>query len=409
MKKIIPFFIIGAMVLSTFAVGAITPQLQIETQPPIIAEPSSASDRAYTHTVLIEVGTSTTCPACPSSNTAWHNLYNSGSYDFEYCEMVVNKNSQASSHLGARKLYWVPTSYFDGGENVYPGTNTGSFQSYLDISGSREVPALETTLSTEWITSDELEITYEVTSNETEEYSGRLRVYIVELESSYYNDYNGNPYYHAFLDFAVNKQITIAGEGSIADTIIWDKTTNGFSNLRIDNVQVILAVFTDTAEQSYSDPDDANNDGDRRPFSAYYVDETQASLPAYDNDAPAAPHIDGEAEGKVGNEFKYSICGSDPNDDALLYIINWGDGTEETIGPYPSGVCSTAKHTWEEKGDYTIRVKAQDPYGAESDWATLEVSMPLRLNPSLVGWFQHFLDQHPRLSSLLQQILSYSK
>ena len=33
-------------------------------------------------------------------------------------------------------------------------------------------------------------------------------------------------------------------------------------------------------------------------------------------------------------------------------------------------------HTWLIPGRHTIRVKAKDVIGAESDWATLEVAMP---------------------------------
>ena len=31
---------------------------------------------------------------------------------------------------------------------------------------------------------------------------------------------------------------------------------------------------------------------------------------------------------------------------------------------------------WSEEGEYIVKAKAKDPYGAESDWATLEVTVP---------------------------------
>ena len=34
-------------------------------------------------------------------------------------------------------------------------------------------------------------------------------------------------------------------------------------------------------------------------------------------------------------------------------------------------------HTWIEEGTYIVKVKATDIYGAASDWATLEVVMPV--------------------------------
>ena len=96
----------------------------------------------FTHTVLVEVGTATWCPSCPGSNYAWHLIYKSGDYDFEYCEMVIDKNTVANSHMNNYNLYWVPTSYIDGGEYVQPGTNYDNFYDFLDEAGSRIVPDL---------------------------------------------------------------------------------------------------------------------------------------------------------------------------------------------------------------------------------------------------------------------------
>jgi uncharacterized protein involved in tellurium resistance len=33
-------------------------------------------------------------------------------------------------------------------------------------------------------------------------------------------------------------------------------------------------------------------------------------------------------------------------------------------------------HSWNEKDTYTIKCKAKDNYGAESDWETLSVTIP---------------------------------
>jgi hypothetical protein len=42
-------------------------------------------------------------------------------------------------------------------------------------------------------------------------------------------------------------------------------------------------------------------------------------------------------------------------------------------------VQANATHSWSTKGTFTIKVKAKDIYGLESDWATLTVTMPLDL------------------------------
>jgi hypothetical protein len=184
MKKTIPFLIIGILLLSGIGVAAIDNNIQ-QSYPGISTyEESDGGSRSYTHTVLVEVGTSTTCPSCPASNNAWHSIYASGNYDFEYCEMVVNKNSGANVYMNTRNLYWVPTSYIDGGEFVHPGTDYGAFYNYLDSSGARVVADLESSLTVDWIDHNQLNISFDVTNNEVVDYPGTLRVYIVELEST---------------------------------------------------------------------------------------------------------------------------------------------------------------------------------------------------------------------------------
>lgn len=100
-------------------------------------------------------------------------------------------------------------------------------------------------------------------------------------------------------------------------------------------------------------------------------------VPITDNSPPYKPTITGESSGKPGTEYQYKFVSIDPEADNISYCINWGDDTGEIgIGPFPSGVEVSANHTWSEKGDYTIKVKARDIYGTESNWATLSVNMP---------------------------------
>jgi hypothetical protein len=63
-----------------------------------------------------------------------------------------------------------------------------------------------------------------------------------------------------------------------------------------------------------------------------------------------------------------------------------------------------ATHNWTERGDYEVRVKAMDQYGAESDWSNpLVVSMPKNktindFNP----WLLRLIQRFPILEILLQ-------
>jgi hypothetical protein len=108
-----------------------------------------------------------------------------------------------------------------------------------------------------------------------------------------------------------------------------------------------------------------------------------------DTKIPKIPNIDGPITGKVGVEYSYNISTYDEDDDDLWYEIEWSSSDSETIGPYQSGEIVRIKHTWTGVGEYTIKVKAIDSHGAESNWAILEVTMPKdnSLNPEAAIWF----------------------
>ena len=105
--------------------------------------------------------------------------------------------------------------------------------------------------------------------------------------------------------------------------------------------------------------------------------------------------------------LEYSFAITDPEGDNVYYCIDWGDGTPEVcIGPYESGVETTSTHTWSERGMYIIQAKAKDTFDLESDWGSLDVSMPrnkvLNFNFNLLEWlFERFPNAFPMLRHLL--------
>ncbi|MFO8077676.1 MAG: C1 family peptidase [Thermoplasmatota archaeon] len=95
------------------------------------------------------------------------------------------------------------------------------------------------------------------------------------------------------------------------------------------------------------------------------------------NKKPATPDIQGKKQGKTGNRYQYNFSSTDPDENDIYYLIDWGDNTsQEWIGPYESGKDITLKKRWNIDGIYTIRVKTKDVFNEESEWATLHVSMP---------------------------------
>ena len=96
------------------------------------------------------------------------------------------------------------------------------------------------------------------------------------------------------------------------------------------------------------------------------------------------------------------MLASDPDEDNLMYLIDWGDGVEEIIGPFSSGDEQKVTHIWERQGEYDIRLKSRDICFCESDYAILRVTMP-KIRQSNHP-FMSFFETHPILFRFLQRI-----
>jgi len=118
------------------------------------------------------------------------------------------------------------------------------------------------------------------------------------------------------------------------------------------------------------------------------------------NQPPEVPIINGQANGKTGVEYEYTFNSTDPDDDPVMYLIDWGDNNTDWTEYCDSGDEIKLKHTWDEKGNYTIRAKAKDVLGEESDWAYLEVTMPKNQQVSNM-WFLEWMGRHPILQKIL--------
>jgi rhodanese-related sulfurtransferase len=130
-----------------------------------------------------------------------------------------------------------------------------------------------------------------------------------------------------------------------------------------------------------------------------------SGYPVISNQPPDIPEINGPTSGKVGEQQDYTIVSNDTDNDTLFYRINWSDGTNITyIGPYNSNEEIQINHTWEEKRTYIIKVKAVDYYQDESDWATLEVSIPKN---KIFFLFYNFPEWLFERFPLLEQIFSF--
>ena len=127
--------------------------------------------------------------------------------------------------------------------------------------------------------------------------------------------------------------------------------------------------------------------------------------PVESNSPPETPTISGETNGHVGEEYYYKLRVVDPDNNPISWYIEWGDGTHTGwTFERASGENCYYEHTWSKRGDYTIRAKAKDVLGEESDWVYLEVTMPVNQQTSY-PLFYWFLERFPNAFPILRQLL----
>ena len=126
------------------------------------------------------------------------------------------------------------------------------------------------------------------------------------------------------------------------------------------------------------------------------------------NGEPSLPIITGPSSGKPYKKYDFNIKATDPEGEQVWYWIDWGDGTNTSwLGPFDSGVEITESHTWKSIENFTVKVKAKDVLDAESDWATLIISVPCMYRiPTTTLWKQLF-ELYSHIFPILQHLLHY--
>ena len=102
-------------------------------------------------------------------------------------------------------------------------------------------------------------------------------------------------------------------------------------------------------------------------------DDTTVTIEPMDNNPPVKPvKPSGLSSGDIDVSYTYSTSSTDPNYDNIRYGWDWNnDGVvDEWTGYYSSSSVISTSHSWSSGGIYYIKVKAEDEYGAQSDFST---------------------------------------
>ncbi len=129
---------------------------------------------------------------------------------------------------------------------------------------------------------------------------------------------------------------------------------------------------------------------------------TDINVPPSMDKPPSPPDIDGPTIGYPGRSLDYKFVSNDYEGDDIFYFVDWDDGDEYWFGPHPSGEVQTVSHKWSNSGNYTIKAKARDIYGEESDWSEFTVTMPR--DKVTVNWLLRFLERF-QLNRWLQNLI----
>lgn len=98
------------------------------------------------------------------------------------------------------------------------------------------------------------------------------------------------------------------------------------------------------------------------------------SLNCMKNQAPLNPdEASGPASGSTDAADEFALTASDPDNDSVRFVIDWGTGYYDTTEYFASEAVLTVSHTWETPGTFEVRFLAQDEKGLASNWSPVHV------------------------------------
>ena len=232
-------------------------------------------DQEFAHIVFVEESTATTCKYCTNVAEELHELFDPEDPDFYYVSLVEDENTNAFDRVSSQyNRYGNPVVFIDGGYEVIFGYKEGSFKSDFKQkvlnAVNRNKPKLHIYVNAKWNENkSELTTTVNIENKESDKYNGLLKVYITEINSPRWYDYNSDPYDYAFIDYAINENVEIEADENKSFSETWGGV---YDNIYPENLWIVAVVFSSESKQSYSDPPQ-----NKHPFDAYYADAANAT------------------------------------------------------------------------------------------------------------------------------------
>jgi outer membrane protein assembly factor BamB len=117
------------------------------------------------------------------------------------------------------------------------------------------------------------------------------------------------------------------------------------------------------------------------------------------NTQPEKPSITSEHSWRMGVKYRLAISSVDPDRNPISFYIDWGDGTitNWTIDRASGETCHY-EHIWDKWGTYTIKAKAKDTFGLESDLTEFQIKINI---PRTRTFWLRFINMFPILQKLL--------
>jgi outer membrane protein assembly factor BamB len=141
----------------------------------------------------------------------------------------------------------------------------------------------------------------------------------------------------------------------------------------------------------------------------YYGNGLHAFGAIESNEPPNPPVIQGSTKGETGTEYVYKISSIDPDNNPVQFYVDWGDGTTyDWSYEQASGQRIWLYYTWKNDGTYMIKAKARDVLGSESNWTSMDVTMPYSYEPQFpfIHWL---LERFPNAFPLLRYLVGFNQ